>query len=147
MSKFTKPLLVTLVTLMAVPAVANNGNGNGKGPKDKGPKVQESVTITPNVYVPPGCTLPPGIQKQIDSGKRTTLPPGIEKNCIEGKGFAKGDTLPDGYVIIDDWARYGLDAPDGYRYAVSDDTLYKIARDAAIVITVVGIANNIMAGY
>ncbi|MCA0042986.1 hypothetical protein [Celeribacter litoreus] len=145
MSRFTKPALVALMALTATPALANNGNGNGNGNghKDKGPKVHQ----TTNVYVPPGCTLPPGIQKQIDSGKRTSLPPGIEKNCEQGKGFAKGDELPEGYVIIDDWVRYGLDAPDDYRYAVSGDTLYKIARDAAIVITVVGIANNIMAGY
>lgn len=137
--------LITLTLLAASPAFANpnkakNGNGHGNGNGTPG---------YVRVHIPAGCDLPPGIEKQIREGKRTSLPPGIAKNCAQNKGFAhdgfeRGDRLPDGYTILRDYGRYGLPDPGRDRYAISGDTIYKIARDAAIVITAMGIYNNIV---
>ncbi|WP_226549681.1 hypothetical protein [Celeribacter naphthalenivorans] len=138
MTRLKTTTLITLTLLAASPAFANpnklkHGNGHGNGNAGH-----------VRVHIPAGCDLPPGIEKQIREGKRTSLPPGIAKNCAERKGFAKGDRLPDGYTILRDYGRYGLPDPGRDRYAISGDTIYKIARDAAIVITAMGIYNNIV---
>lgn len=130
----TKPILIAIAVLAALPSPTLAGPGKSK---DKG-------AFQPvEVHLPADCTLPPGIAKQIREGKRDSLPPGIEKNCAEHKGFAKGERLPEGYVIVTDFDKYMLPDPGEDRYAISGDTIYKIARDAAIVIAAVGIYNNI----
>ncbi|WP_321364072.1 hypothetical protein [uncultured Celeribacter sp.] len=141
MTRLKTTTLLALTLLAASPAFANpnkakNGNGHGNGNGNGTPGYV-------HVHIPAGCDLPPGIEQQIREGKRTSLPPGIAKNCAQNKGFAKGDRLPNGYTILRDYGRYGLPDPGRDRYALSGDTIYKIARDAAIVITAMGIYNNI----
>lgn len=137
MISFTKPLLLAAAALAAAPALAD-------GHKDKKPRnAPQEVYV---YHVPKGCHLPPGIEKQMREGKRSALPPGLAQQCYGKQAayrYERGDRLPDGYRVIRDYDRYGLPDPKGDRYVVSGDTIYKIARDAAIVITAMGIYNNI----
>ncbi|WP_460274958.1 hypothetical protein [Celeribacter sp. ULVN23_4] len=136
MTNLSNPILIALVALTAAPALAD-------GPKNKKPHGDEY-----SYMVPKGCHLPPGIEKQMREGKRHELPPGLDKKCYGAQAthhrYDRGDHLPDGYKLIRDYDRYGLPDPKGDRYVISDDTIYKIARDGAIVISVLGIANNIL---
>lgn len=68
------------------------------------------------------------------------VPPGHAKKMQYGHG----DRLPEGYVIVRDYDRYNLPKPDGYRYAQYDGQIYKVARDAATVVSAIGIISNLL---
>jgi|GEM_PF-2557923 Predicted integral membrane protein len=138
MTRLKTTALIALSLLAASPTFAN---------PNKNKHADRIVAHNPG-HIPAGCHLPPGIEKQMREGKRSTLPPGLDQKCY-GKQtahhrYGRGDRLPDGYRVIRDYDRYGLPDPKGDRYVVSGDTVYKIARDAAIVISAMGIYNNIV---
>lgn len=47
-------------------------------------------------------------------------------------------------MILRDYDRYHLPDPDGYRYAQYDGQLYKVARDAATVVSAIGIISDLL---
>ncbi|SDE90364.1 hypothetical protein SAMN04488117_101669 [Celeribacter baekdonensis] len=68
------------------------------------------------------------------------VPPGHAKKMRYGYG----DRLPEGYVILRDYDRYHLPDPDGDRYAQYDGQIYKVARDAATVVSAIGIISDLL---
>ncbi|SFI48267.1 hypothetical protein [Celeribacter neptunius] len=120
LSRLGKPVLIALALTAAVPALAApNGNNQGRG---------WGVG-----QIPPGHQYK--AQKQAQNQYR-------HRHQYRHR---TGDTLPDGYVILSDYAPYRLPDPGQNRYAISGDTIYKIARDAAVVVSAMGIYNNLTA--
>lgn len=68
------------------------------------------------------------------------IPPGHLK-----KMYRNGDRLPDGYIVIDDYDRYGLPRPrDGERYVRLDNDVYRVARDTQTVVEAIGILDRLV---
>ena len=119
-----RTVLATLTALTALSgaAYANPGNGNGNGWG--------------------GGNIPPGQAKKLfnqQHGDRTVV--------IDDRRhvYRSGDRLPDGYVVIRDYDRYGLRAPgDGYRYVRYDNEVYRIAHDTATVAAAIGIVSDLL---
>lgn len=72
------------------------------------------------------------------------VPPGHQKKMR--RFYAPGDRLPDGYVVIRDYDRFGLQYPgEGYRYVRYDDEVYQVMRDTATVARAIGIVSDLLA--
>lgn len=118
-----RTVLATLTALTALTgaAYANPGNGNGNGWG--------------------GGNIPPGQAKKLfrQQDDRSVI---IDQTRHV---YRLGDRLPDGYVVIRDYDRYGLQYPgDGYRYVRYDNEVYRIARDTATVAAALGIVSDLL---
>jgi hypothetical protein len=103
--------LLALTTLLATAAEARPGGGRGQRPQARSPRpevvvdtetaVDESVTeadttmpeTTPDTATTPDTDsdlqgLPPGLQRQVDSGRG--LPPGLQRQVDSGRGLPPG---------------------------------------------------------
>ncbi|MBR9762219.1 MAG: hypothetical protein GYB53_01425 [Rhodobacteraceae bacterium] len=72
------------------------------------------------------------------------VPPGHQKK-MHRYYYAPGDRLPEGYMVIRDYDRYGLQYPgDGYRYVRYDNEVYRVMRDTATVAAAIGIVSDLL---
>lgn len=67
------------------------------------------------------------------------VPPGHQKRMYP---VQIGQPLPEGYIIIRDYDRYGLPAPGADRYARYNGEIYRIARDTATVLSAIQIVGE-----
>ncbi|MCL7464755.1 hypothetical protein [Phaeovulum sp. NW3] len=117
---------MTLAALIALAPAVALADGKGKHRFNHQDQFRHEYRVQ-------GC--PPGLAKK----NPPCVPPGQAKKW---SGFRKGDRIRDGYVLVRDPWRYGLDRGATY-YRVGDD-FYRVNRKTGEVLELMGALSRVL---
>ena len=103
-----------------------------------------AFAVTPAMASPKGC--PPGLAKK----NADCMPPGLAKKQWDHERhddhyearYRAGDRIDDGYIIVRDPTRWGLN-PD-YTYYRTGDEIFRVDRDTRQVLDFIGLASALL---